>query len=120
MLVCDKLVTRHKGKSELEMTLENCKTTPEELVGLMTQYNRDIQKEEGPTLMKDVCVNGFYMDNKILGRNKEHSAYYNPLGIYFWGIVNENNVVFELPKKNKTKEWLLDFCLKYSTTRNQG
>ena len=118
MILCDRIVTRHKGKSELEITLENCKTTPVKVAELMTQYNTNLQKGKGPFQAGYVTVNRPFNDNRVFGCNHERSPYYNPAGIYFWGRIDRNNVVFELPRKNKTKEWLLDFCLNYAVTRN--
>jgi hypothetical protein len=110
---CKRVISRPKNLFEMEIILDECKTAPAELVDLLTEYNRQLQIKEGPALLKDVYVNGFYKSKNICGHNQEHSAFYNPNGIYFWGTVARNKVVFELPRKNLTKAWLEEFCKQY-------
>lgn len=112
MLKC-KGFTINQKESEIEIILNKCKTSPKELSGIMNKYNQEIQKQEEPGLQKDVNVYTFYKDNKIFGCNREHDAYFNPFGIYFFGIVEDDQVVFEFSKENMTEDWLLDFCIQY-------
>jgi hypothetical protein len=91
---------KEKGECEQEMIIRNFSTRASELVDLMMNYNKEMQK--------NVNVHGFYMDKKtVFGRNPELPS--NPLSIYFFGEVKKDLIVFMFDKANLTADYLLNF-----------
>ncbi|KYK24385.1 hypothetical protein AYK26_06815 [Euryarchaeota archaeon SM23-78] len=98
-LKCDGYSVNEKG-SEIEMAVTGANVSLSRLLTLIRNYNEKKQK--------DVNITDFYEDTKtIFGRNQELPS--NLLGIYFFGEIKKENVVFRFYKDNQTLDYLKGF-----------
>jgi len=115
LLLCDECEIKDKGDSKLEMTLKKCKTTANQLVDLMDEYTRETHQRE-PSLVNDVKIDASPVNKRtIFGRNALLPSQKD--GIYFFGEIKKNSVVFDFNKGNKTSDYLFKFYCNYAVQR---
>jgi len=112
-LLCNSCVIKHTDDSKLEMTLTNCRTSADALTSLMEKYMKEnIEKGVG----YDVTVGPFTADKTtVFGRSSPLPSQKN--GIYFFGDMRKNRVVFTFDKGNQTLNYLLGFYFNQTIKR---